>query len=421
MPLRALLRTCVLVLAVTGLASCEPSDPVAAAAERYVQLALSLDQLAEGEVDAWFGPSDYVPEKPLADTIESLLVEVRDYDASLRDRALPQDDARLQTLREKSAHLLAVTEYLTASSLPPLADELQTLYGASLPSPPDDGELERVFEELSALLPGRRTLSFRIAAYRNTLLISADRRRQVFERALQECRERTLAHWSLPASEQLELQWTRDVKTPWHSYQGEFRSVLQLNDLTLGYVGSVLDVACHEGYPGHHAQFVLYEQAGGGTRVEDQLVLLRSPETALREGAAELGVDLLFPGEDRLRFERDVLFPLAGLDPSQAATNLRITRLLQRLGPAVVPILTTYRDGGVTFNSTTFELERYALVQAPRKALEHFDRYGAYALSYIVARQALADWLAAQGEDQWTSLANILIEPDQSAIWRSEE
>lgn len=421
MPSFDLFRTYVLALVLTGLAGCAPSDPVGAAAKRYVQLALSLDQLADGEVDAWFGPNDYVPETPLADTLESLLVEMRDYDASLRDRALPQDSARVQSLREKSAQMLAVTEYLTALPLPSLADELQTLYGATLPSPPDGDELERVTEELSALLPGRRALSFRIAAYRNTLLIPADRRRQVFERALQECRERTLAHWSLPASEHLELQWTRDVKTPWHSYQGEFRSVIQLNDLTLGYVGSILDVACHEGYPGHHAQFVLYEQAGGEMRIEDQLMLLRSPQTALREGAAELGVDLLFPGEERLRFERDVLFPLAGLDPSQAETNLRISRLLQRVAPAVVPILATYRDGGVTFNSTTFELERYALVQAPRQALEYFDRYGAYALSYILARQSLADLLAGQGEERWSSLARLLIEPDQAGALQPEE
>lgn len=402
------MSACALMLALAGLGACAPSDPVEAAAERYVHLALTLDQLVEGEVDAWFGPAEYVPDQPLVDTIDALLVEVNDFDASLRDLALAQSDTRVQLLRDKSDQLLAVTEYLTTAPLPPLADELQALYGLSMPAPLADAEVESIMEELAELLPGRRTLSFRIAAYRNTLLVPADRRRQVFERALQECRERTLEHWLLPSDERLELQWTRDVKTPWHSYQGGYRSVLQLNDLTLGYVGSILDVACHEGYPGHHAQFVLYEQAVAEMPVENRLVLLRSPQTALREGAAELGVDLLFPDEDRLRFERDVLFPLAGLDPSQAETSLRIGRLLQRIALAVMPILTTYRDGGVTFNSTTFELERYALVQAPRKTLEHFDRYGAYALSYVLARRSLLDWLAEQGDDPWESLARRL-------------
>lgn len=421
MSTRRLFTACLLSTTMALLAACTPSDNIDSAAKRYVQLALALDELAEGEVDAWFGPAQFQPDEALVSTLDDLLVEVRKLDRSLGDMALPQDDSRLQSLRDKARQLLAVTEYLTTMPLPPLAHELQTLYGLSMPPAPDAAELADIMEQLAELLPGRRTLPFRIAAYRNSLLIPADRRREVFERALQECRKRTLAHWSLPANEQLELHWSRDVKTPWHSYKGGFRSVLQLNDLTLAYVGSVLDVACHEGYPGHHAQFVLYEQAAADMPVENRLVLLRSPQTALREGAAELGVDLLFSDQDRMRFERDVLFPLAGLDPAKAETHVRINRLLQRIAPAVIPVLETYRDGGVTFNATTFELERYALVQAPRATLEHFDRYGAYALSYVIARQSLADWLAEQGDDRWSSLAQRLVAPGQLNTARHEE
>jgi hypothetical protein len=402
------------LLAVVLLAGCGRTDPLQQHAEDYVGLALALDQLRSGEVDAWFGPAGLDPRSSVAAAPELAVLQerARKLLAETAESAASAPSVRAERLHGKSRQLLTVLDLLAATPAPAFADEARDIYGLTLPEATlATTELQQaVMAELNALLPGSGTLAFRVGSFRNKLLIPADKRRAVFERALAECRERTLQHWQLPAGETLQIEWTRDVTTPWHRYDGELRSTLQLNDLTLAFIGSALDVACHEGYPGHHAQFVLYEQAAGGEglALEDQLVLLRSPESALREGAAELGVELVFPAAERLAFERDVLYPLAGLPPEQAETNLQISALLSRLAPVIIPVLQAYRDGAVTFNAATFELEREALVSSPAELLRFVDQYGAYSVSYTLMRENLRQQLQSASGDPWSVLAQAL-------------
>ena len=35
----------------------------------------------------------------------------------------------------------------------------------------------------------------------------------------------------------------------------------------------------------------------------------------MAEGTANHGIEMAFPGDERLAYERDVLYPLAGLEP----------------------------------------------------------------------------------------------------------
>ncbi len=107
----------------------------------------------------------------------------------------------------------------------------------------------------------------------------------------------------------------------------------------------MIDVACHEAYPGHHAQFLSEEQSAGaeGLPVEDRIVLLRSPLSVLLEGAANFGIELAFTPAERAAFERETLFPLAGLDPSQVDRFEKVQQLVDKLSSAAGPILAAYR------------------------------------------------------------------------------
>lgn len=393
------------------LQGCGPSDPLQAQAEDYVRIALALDQYKAGEVDAWFGPAALQPEPDATTTPDALLAELRELSVALEQAADPELSPRQLRLQEKVAQLTAVLEVLGSEPRLPFAEEALRLYAITLPTLDAEELQEQIFDELSALLPGTGSLAFRVANFRNKLLIPAEQRKALFERALAECKARTLAHWSLPATEQLQLEWTRDVTTPWHRYEGGYRSTLQLNDLTLAYISSPVDVACHEAYPGHHAQFVLFEAAADGALpVEDTVVLLRSPEAVVREGAANLAVDLVFPPDERLQFEEEVLFPLAGLDPALAATNLRINALLNQLTLVTLPILQEYRDGLATYNATTFELDREALVSNPAEVLRFVDDYGAYSVGYTLVRDQLQAHTGTNSE-AWEKLGAVLRSP----------
>jgi hypothetical protein len=181
-------------------------------------------------------------------------------------------------------------------------------------------------------------------------------------------------------------------------------------------------VACHEGYPGHHAQFVVtdVDAGAGGLAVEDTVVLLRSPISMLREGAAEYGPDLAFSPQERLAFERDVLFPLAGLDPSRAEKYAIVHRLIRELSSNVVPILRDYRDKRLSPEIASRALESSALVSSPRLLLNFVDELGPYVLGYTIARNRVRNYVETQsrqsGEDRWTILRRILAQADVSAL-----
>jgi len=435
-PLKLALPALVLAAAALGwlLLPASPQQQLASYSEDYLRLALSLDELQSGEVDSYFGPDSLTGRgMPLTDIqaeAEQLLEELRD---------LQLDDAAEQELLAVRLQQLAnVSEFLQAPEQLSFAEEAGLLYGlelAELPErtrldetgrieiidrPPTEAERAReaIIEELNTLLPGTGSLPFRVASFQARHQVPLNMREEVFARALAACREETSQHWSLPDNENLVVEWTRDVSSPWHRYLGNGESLLQINPLALGYIGSMIDVACHEGYPGHHAQFLLLESsAAESLPLVEHLTLLRSPQAVLREGAAEYGVDLAMPWSTRLQFEREVLFPMADLATDDIERYARIHELVTGLGFATIPALQEYSDGELPKMAAALRLERDALVASPNGLLDYIDQFGAYSVGYTLAEQALAIYIASETNQQstWDILASVLSQPTQMA------
>ena len=417
----ALIGAAVVLAAAAVLWSRSAADPLEQQAEQFVELALSIGIAYPDEIDAWFGPAALDPREPGKTAVPptEILAEARALLADTSALAAATPSARSARLQQRLEKFVVLLETLVAPKALAFADEAFKLYNITLPPLQSAESHQALLDAVEALLPGQGSLAFRVAALQNKLVVPAVKRIAVFERALQECRSRTLAHWTLPADEHLTLEWTRDVEAAWHRYQGNYQSTLQINSLALPFVGSALDVACHEGYPGHHAQFVLLENAVAPAtlNVEDQLALLRSPESVLREGAANYGVDLVFTPEERLMFEREVLLPLAGLSPELAEQNAAVQKAIGLLSDEVIPLLQEYRDGSLPFNSATFRLEREAMVSSPSALLEYVDKFGAYSVGYTVAKQRLQDYIAARADaDPWEILRRVLVETDVALL-----
>ena len=128
--------------------------------------------------------------------------------------------------------------------------------------------------------------------------------------------------------------------------------------------------------------------------LEDTVVLLRTADSVRREGAAELGIQLAFPMADRIVFERDVLFPLAGLPPAQARQHVEVMHWVNEASSAIAPILAQYRDGQLSTAEAAEQLQTYAVVTNPAGLLAFTDEHGAYAAGYTVARDALRQIVA---------------------------
>jgi hypothetical protein len=415
----------VTLLALTAVVGCQPKSPAATLqdrAERFVSLATSLGHTNTKEVDAYFGPKQLDRrDDPKAPVPSELLMKAQALQTELGEDADAATAARRTALSNQLQHFVTLLSSMTSGKRVPFDEEAKQLYGIVVP-PQSEAAAKDKMAQLDALLPGQGDIAFRVASFRNRYIIPGDKREAVFARALEECRRRTKLHWNLPGNENIKVEFTQDVESAWHRYQGHGQSLLQVNPMAVAYMGTPLDMACHEGYPGHHAQFLLRDAAAGpsGLRVEDTLVLLRTPASVLREGAANYGVDLAFLPAERLAFERDVLFPLAGFPTADAEKYMQVHHLISELALSVLPALREYRDGTLSFNSATFRLEKDALVSSPEALLKFVDDYGAYVVGYTVVRDQVRDYVeksaTSSGQDAWAVLSKVVTQLDTAFL-----
>ncbi|BAV65586.1 hypothetical protein [Sphingobium cloacae] len=386
-----------------------------AQAEQYVRLALALDRLHDGEVDGWFGPA--LPDQPdpaIPHDPDGLDRAVTRLAASLATPGKGADEERRVHLRILVRRLTGVMTIIGNSPSDDFYREAAHIYGLAEPTDAEAAHWKEARTQLDALLPGEGPLVARLEKFRSRFIVPLDSREALFTQALAECRARTLAQWKLPAEERLDLVWTAAVPAAWHRYEGNLRSVLRINRQALALPGQAMDLACHEAYPGHHAQFVLADAAAGpgGLPVEDRLTLLRSPESVIREGAADFGVELVFPSGERIAFLRDTLFPLAGLDPADAPLYARIEALERTASGMSLPILARYRDGTLSRAAAAAALADEALVASPAALLDFTDRYGAYVTGYTLARDRVRSGLTRNcGGSPWEPLRALVEQP----------
>ena len=120
---------------------------------------------------------------------------------------------------------------------------------------------------------------------------------------------------------------------------GGYTSIVQVRrDIPLS-IDQALDVAAGEGYPGRHVYHVLLEQNLFRDRgwVEFSIDTRPSPRSLIEDGTSRCAIELAFPGGQRTAFERDVLYPLAGLDGSRAAEYAKVRDVAERLADTARP------------------------------------------------------------------------------------
>ena len=208
---------------------------------------------------------------------------------------------------------------------------------------------------------------------------------------------------------------------PWSGYnwfKGGARSLIQVNtDLPI-FVDRALDLAAHEGYPGHHVYNTLLERHVAGERdwIEASVYALFSPQSLIAEGTANFGIDVAFPGPERVAFEREVLFPLAGLDPDTAEGYAAARALAKALVYAGNEAARDYLDGRIGREAAADLLVRYALM-SPAQAeqrVRFFDMYRSYVINYNLGEDLVRAWVERQGgtpdapDRRWQVFAGLL-------------
>ena len=220
-------------------------------------------------------------------------------------------------------------------------EESQALYDAVAPTH-TEAEFASVLAALEAKLPGRGPLVDRYDEFRKQFVIAPDRLDAVFKAAIDGLPQPDAAAIQLPPGESFTVEYvTGKSWSGYNWYQGNYRSLIQVNtDLPI-YIDRAIDLACHEGYPGHHVYNVLLEKNLVRDRgwVEFSVYPLFSPQSLIAEGTANFGIEVAFPRTERLEFERRVLFPAAQLKSEMAAAVLR------RAGAGGPPVVRRQRGG----------------------------------------------------------------------------
>jgi hypothetical protein len=210
---------------------------------------------------------------------------------------------------------------------------------------------------------------------------------------------------------------------PWSAftrYEGGFKSRIQVNAALPLTVDRALDLACHEAYPGHHTIDSLLEARFAGRRAELLVRPLFSPQSLLHEAASSLAAALAFSESARATFEREQLFPLAGLEQADADRYVRVGRLVDRLHGVHGDIARRYLDGVLDFPRAALAFERDALVPSSGSAdatLKFLNRYRSYAATYTVGRDAAARYLDARSTagdaSRWRAYIDLITDPAQ--------
>ena len=397
-------------------------------AERYVKLVLAMGQHDPAYVDSYYGPPEWKAEaekgkRPFADIdadAQRLIDALNGETASLAAQPVERERLRHEYLRRQLEALRARVRMLSGAKLS-FDEESQALYDAVAPSHPE-AYFQAMLDDLERRLPGKGPLIERAEAFRKQFVIPRDRLGKVFDLAIAECRRRTLPHLSLPETESFTVEYvTGKSWSGYNWYHGHYRSVIQVNtDLPI-FIDRAIDLACHEGYPGHHVYNALLEKNLTRDRgwQEFSVYALFSPQSLIAEGTANYGIEVAFSDAERRAFERDALFPAAGLNPARVAEYDEFRDLLDRLSYAGNEAARRYLNGDIDRQAAVQWLTRFALMSPDRaeQRTRFFDDYRSYVINYNLGKDLVKQFIESRGgtdahpEKRWQEFIQLLGSP----------
>ncbi len=395
-------------------------------AERYVRLVLAVGQHDADYVDAYYGPAEWrteaeagkLPLTEIASRAAAFAQAIADAKPPVTADEMTQ--LRHQYLARQLDALRARVSMLTGTKLR-FDEESKALYDAVAPTH-TEADFANVLKQLEARLPGNGSLVDRYDAFRSRFIIPHERLDAAFKAAIDGCRSRTLQHIRLPPGESFTVEYvTGKSWSGYNWYQGNFRSLIQVNtDLPI-YVDRAIDLACHEGYPGHHVYNVLLEKNLLRDRgwIEFSVYPLFSPQSLIAEGTANYGIDVAFPRAERLEFERRVLFPAAGLDPSTTTQYYDVLALVDQLSYAGNEAARRYINGTIDAKGAADWLEKYGMYSRPRaeQRVRFIDQYRSYVINYNLGKDMVAAYIESRGgppanaDRRWAEFARLISSP----------
>ena len=389
-------------------------------AEKYVRLGLAIGKYDESFVDAYYGPDSL---KPVA-SADSLFPRdsfLRSVNTLINDLKAFENNSN-DTLAKRSAwiasQLKAFERRIKLFSGDSASFELETkeLYGVTVPVY-DTLHFKAIAKKLDSLLPGTGSVNERFQQLSNHFIIPKDKLDTVLKTAIAECRKRTLKYYSLPANENFSLEFVNNK--PWSGYnwyKGNYRSVIQINtDLNI-FIDRVIDVGSHESYPGHHVYNMLLEKNLYRDKgwVEISFYPLYSPQSLIAEGSANYGIQLAFPGDEKITFAKNVLLPLAGVDTANVSLYFKALELRDELNFVRNEVCRGLLNKTMTQEQAIYWLKNYSLQseEGAIKSISFIKANRSYVINYNYGKRLVKEYIEKKAGNnaakQWEAFGWLL-------------
>jgi len=284
-----------------------------------------------------------------------------------------------------------------------------------------EAHFQEILAKLEPKIPGEGPLSERYQNWRKGFVIPNEKLDAVFQLAIKACRERTLARVKLPPNESFTVEYvTGKSWSGYNWYHGNYRSVIQVNTDLPSHIDRAIDLAAHEGYPGHHVYNALLEKNLVRDRgwMEFTVYPLFSPQSLIAEGTANFGKEIVFAKEERLKFEREVLFPAAGLDPARVEEYYAVQEMTEELSFAGNEAARRYLDGEIDAGAAATWLQKYVLLDPKRaqQSVRFIDQYRSYVINYNLGEEMVRGYIEKRSggqdpEKRWQAFEQLLSSP----------
>ncbi|MCI2421618.1 DUF885 domain-containing protein [Saccharopolyspora sp. K220] len=390
----------------------------------YVLLGLRFDRLVEGFVDSYTGDPALrrrVDNESQPDPTR-LAAEARRLRAELPEAGLAEPRRRF--LAAQLTALECAGRKLAGAQLP-FQVEAEAYFQVT-PTSGDPDEYREAHRELAALLPGRGSLTERLAVVRSRDPVPADRLKATVQALSSALRDRVRGRFGLPVQEVVEYQIVTDK--PWsgfNHYLGEYRSRVAVNADVGHRAANLPQLVAHESYPGHHTEHCRKE-AGLAIRdhqLEHTIFLVNTPQCLMAEGLADLGLQAAV-GPGWGPWAAEIFADLGIWMEGELAERMEVvmTRLLTVRQDALLML----HDGRADDAEVVAYLRRWLLMSEPRARhlvrFMHDPLWRAYTTTYVEGYRLLRRWLENRPAD--TSSADryrrLLDEPLVPEVLRAE-
>lgn len=388
----------------------------------YVLLAFRMDRAIRKFtdsrfVDYYYGPQEWKAEAEAEAEWEPSAL-VRDAMA-LEDTLAEQGfEAHRATYLEKQLIALdTVCRKLNGETFT-LEDEVQRCFDV-YPERIPESQFEQGLSILDEMLPGNDSLPDRLQAWRRRYQLAITPEKSalllsLMQRAAAEACRRTQALITLPADEGIDLRMVSgQVYIGDNQYLGNYHSRVDVNTDLPTDVNGLLIFVCHEGYPGHHTEFVMKEQRLYRERgyLEQAIFPIIGPQAVISEAIARSAFEMVFTPNEAEQWLAEHIYPEAGIEPE----TIDIARLRAAQEQLDYPVMGNaaflLREGRSDVEVTQY-LMKYMLEteEQARKFLDFLKVpfQEAYIFTYFYGKLLMNPWL--QGPDRANAFRRFLTE-----------